>query len=76
LAIDTLLEQIAGAEISSDTTLLRELIAAIRPNKASNVALASDRLRALCFLLSTKPEYAAALRQYLIAVVSERKLVI
>lgn len=75
MAIDTLLEQIAGAEISSDTTLLRELIAAIRPNKASNVALASDRLRALCFLLSTKPEYAAALRQYLIAVVSERKLV-
>ena len=75
MAIDTLLEQIAGAEISSDTTLLRELIAAIRPNKASNIALASDRLRALCFLLSTKPEYAAALRQYLIAVVSERKLV-
>ncbi|TDK61354.1 recombinase [Sapientia aquatica] len=73
--MDTLLEQIAGAEISSDTTLLRELIAAIRPNKASNIALASDRLRALCFLLSTKPEYAAALRQYLIAVVSERKLV-
>ena len=58
-----------------DITLLRELVAAIRPNQANDITLASDRLHALCYMLTSHPRYATALRSYLFNIISTRKIV-
>lgn len=74
MSIDAILEQIASSPLTPDTTCLRELVDAIRPKRATQIDLATDRLRALCHLLEKRPEFATALRQYLVEIVSTRKV--
>jgi site-specific recombinase len=73
--MEFLLNRIVTNAASSDTELLRELIAEIRPKQANDIAFATDRLHVLCFLLTSKPRFAAALRRYLLNVISTRKIV-
>jgi len=75
LSLEIILDQIAAAPESSDAKYLRELIAAIRPKRAGQISLATDRIRALCHLLTSQPHYATALRHYLADVISNRKVV-
>jgi len=82
VSIEFLLNRIVISVASSvtvadiaNTELLRELIAEIRPKQADDIASATDQLHVLCFLLISKPRYAAALRRYLFSVISTRKLV-
>lgn len=75
MSIERVLERITSAPISSDTLLLRELVVALRPDKASDTALATERLHALCFILTSQPDSASALRNYLLAVIEHRQLV-
>ncbi|PRC93240.1 site-specific recombinase [Solimicrobium silvestre] len=74
MSIDFILEQIANTPTSSDTELIRDLVAAIRPKHADNIELATDRLHALSFKLTAQPKYAVALRNYLFELVSSRKI--
>ncbi len=75
MPVDEVLKRIANTRTTSDTALLQELINALRPQSENDIDQAADRLRALCFVLSCKPEHAIALRKYLTAVVSSRKMV-
>ncbi|MCD6027303.1 MAG: hypothetical protein K0R08_1822 [Solimicrobium sp.] len=73
--MEFLLSSIVSESNSSDTQLLRELIAEIRPKRADDFASAAAHLRALCYLLTSQPHYAAALRQYLFNIITSRKIV-
>ena len=75
MSFDTLLRGIASNPTSSDPQFLRDLVNAIRPKKATDFGLVTDRLRALSFLLTSQPSYAQALRSYLNSVVASRKMV-
>jgi len=81
MTIDRILEQIAEVQHSADSpagadpTLLRELVDAVRPARASQTDYATTRLRELCYLLKTQSRYADALRTYLIEVIRSRKAV-
>jgi site-specific recombinase len=75
VSIEFLLNRIVTNATSSDTELLRELIAEIRPKQANDIASATDRLHVLCFLLTSQPRFAAALRRYLLNIISTRKIV-
>lgn len=75
MSIEFLLDRIVTNAASTDTGLLRELIAEIRPDRADDIASATDHLHVLCYLLTSQPRYAAALRRYLLNVISTRKLV-
>ena len=66
---------IVNAANTANTELLRELIAEIRPKQADDILLATERLHVLCYLLTSQPRYAAALRHYLFAIISTRKIV-
>lgn len=75
MSIEPVLNRIVINPTSTDTELLRELIAEIRPKRADDIATATDHLHVLCYLLTSRPRYASALRRYLFSVVSARKLV-
>jgi len=71
--LERVLAQIAAEKTSSDPQLLRELIAAIRPRPAGKTDVATERIQALCYLLTCNPSYASALRHYLVEIVACRK---
>lgn len=73
MSIETILEQIAATPNTSDATNLRGLVAVLRPKRASQFNVATERIHALCHLLHSQPHYAEALRNYLVCVVSARK---
>ena len=73
MPIESVLAQIAAEKTSSDPQLLCELIAAIRPRAAGKPEIATERIHALCYLLTTHPDYASALHRYLIEIVACRK---
>lgn len=75
MSIEFILTRIATNAASSDTELLRELIAEIRPKQADDFVSATDRIHVLCFLLTSQPRYAAALRRYFLNIISSRKIV-
>lgn len=75
MSIEFILSRIVTNADSSEIDLLRELIAAIRPKRANDIELATDRLHVLCYLLSAQPHYATALRRYLFNIISTRKMV-
>jgi len=74
LSLETILEQIAATPDSTESTFLIQLVAELRPKRANQVQLATERIQALCFILLSHPHYATALRNYLMAVVSSRKI--
>ncbi len=53
----------------------RALIAALRPERITDVQRATDNVRALCFVLRQHRSWRLALRQYLINLIGKRKLV-
>ena len=59
----------------NDIGYLRALIALIRPEHPNNVERATGNLRALCYVLRQHPAWRTTLRQYLIQVITTRKLV-
>jgi len=74
LSLETILEQIAATPDSAESRLLIELVAELRPKRANQIQLATDRIQALCFILASNPHFATALRNYLVEVVSSRKM--
>lgn len=74
MPIEHILGHIADYPDSPDADNLRTLVAALRPPRANQVEIATERIRALCHLLHTHPHYTTALRQYLIGVVTTRKV--
>ncbi|MEB0137444.1 MULTISPECIES: site-specific recombinase [unclassified Undibacterium] len=64
-----------AAPHSNDIALLRDLVAAIRPQQAHDSQRATDNLRALCYVLHTHPDWRQALRHYLIQILVSRQLV-
>ena len=75
MSLESLLDDIASTPLSSDVTLLRQLVSAIRPARANQIDVATNRLYALNFLLKSHPHYATALRNYLAQLVSSRQSV-
>ena len=59
----------------NDIRYARALIALIRPQEASDGQRATDNLRALCYVLRQNPSWRTSLRQYLIQMITSRKLV-
>ncbi len=74
MSIELLLERIAVRPTPGGAELLRELIAAIRPKRATDSASATEKLQALSFMLISRPHYAKALRHYLFTFISSRKI--
>ena len=68
-----LLERITADPASNDMRALSELVALIRPPKPDQGAVATARLRTLIQLLNGNPVHAAALRHYLLHVLSQRR---
>ena len=62
--MEKLLEQLCTTPLSRDIGPLRALIAQLRPKRANDVAEATRNLQALIYLLTSKPRYASALREY------------
>ncbi len=75
MSLESLLDSIASTPLSPDVTLLRQLVAAIRPEKANQTHVATNRLNALIFLLKSHPHYATALGNYVSGLVSSRQSV-
>lgn len=79
LSLDHILHAIATAEETSQQvppiSLLRDLVAALRPRKINDAEEATDHIRALCFALKQHPDWARALRHYLVQIFVSRKLV-
>ncbi|MCE3261869.1 MAG: hypothetical protein K0R43_948 [Pseudoduganella sp.] len=75
MMMDNVLARIRATEPARDISLLRELVAALRPARAGDLQQATDRLRALTHLLSSQPAWAHGLREYLAQVIGQRKLV-
>lgn len=73
--IETTLQHIADAAPTRDVEPLRSLVKRLRPRKSGNVVEARRNLEMLIRLLDERPAYAAALRDYLMRVISTRKLV-
>ncbi len=79
LSLDTILAEI---NLSLNTTpsfndarCLRALIALIRPQRPDDVQRATDNLRVLCYVLQQNSVWRKSLRQYLVQVITTRKLV-
>ena len=79
MSLDTILAEITlslnTTPSFNDARCLRALIAFIRPQRPDDVQRATDNLRALCYVLRQNPLWRKALRQYLVQVVTTRKLV-
>lgn len=75
MMMDNVLARIAATAPSRDISLLRELIATLRPERTGDLQQATNRLRALSHLLSTQQDLAQGLRDYLAEVIGGRKLV-
>lgn len=72
--MDDILEKISATGSSNNVALLQALIVILRPEKAVDIEQATSNLRALTYLLHNRPEYAAALRDYLTTLIVSRKL--
>jgi site-specific recombinase len=70
-----ILEQLCSHPATRDIEPLRILLAALRPQRAEDIVQATGNLLTLIALLGNEPRYAAALRDYLLQVIGERKLV-
>ena len=68
-----LLERITAHPASNDMGALSELVALIRPSRPNQGTVATARLRTLIQLLNGNPRHAAALRHYLLHVLSQRR---
>lgn len=75
MMMDNVLARIAATAPSRDISLLRELVATLRPERTGDLQQATNRLRALSHLLSTQQDLAQGLRDYLAEVIGGRKLV-
>ncbi|HQR03127.1 MAG: site-specific recombinase [Proteobacteria bacterium] len=75
MTLDTLLEGFCLPNAKPDINSIRTLIAALRPRHAHDIELATRNLRALTYLLATRPHLAAALRNTLGTVIGTRRLV-
>ncbi|EGF33447.1 putative site-specific recombinase [Oxalobacteraceae bacterium IMCC9480] len=69
----TLLERITAHPVSDDMGGLAELVALIRPPKPDQGEVATARLRMLIQLIKGNPAHGAALRHYLLHVLSQRR---
>ncbi|WP_050467693.1 site-specific recombinase [Herbaspirillum chlorophenolicum] len=69
------LEKIASAPLSSDLSGISELVACLRPVRKSDPASALGQVLTLTRLLHDNPHYAAALRSYLLHLLSVRRQV-
>jgi len=66
-----ILERLDGD--SHDLGLMVELVAALRPRRASDATSATAQVRTLCQLLKGNPAHAAALRQYVRTLLLSRR---
>jgi site-specific recombinase len=69
------LEKIAAAPLAADLSGFSELVAALRPARKSDPDTAADNVRTLTRLLRDHPHHAAALRSYLMHLLSTRRQV-
>jgi site-specific recombinase len=78
MSIDSILERIVSANREPhphrDISLLRELVAALRPARIEDVGQATDNIRALCYVLKHDRSSKKALSAYLANVMVTRKL--
>ncbi len=76
--MDILLEQLcadASQAVRHDIDPLHALISELRPKRATDISEATRNIRALTYLLESRPELAVALRDHVVAVIGTRKLV-
>ncbi|MBC3871643.1 site-specific recombinase [Undibacterium oligocarboniphilum] len=78
MSLDIILMEITSElQQHPDTSHIRHLqalVATIRPRHARDIAHATDNIRALCFVLQQHPAWRRALLQYLVQVLTSRKL--
>ena len=72
--MDDILQRIYSSKSDHSIVALQALIAHLRPAESTDIEQATRNLRALTYLLFSKPHYASALRDYLSALITSRKL--
>jgi len=79
LSLDSIMAEIhlslTNTPTFSDIRYLRAIIALIRPQQPDDTQRATDNLRALCYVLRQQPAWRKSFRQYLIQIITTRKLV-
>ncbi|HEX2569649.1 MAG TPA: site-specific recombinase [Polyangia bacterium] len=73
--MEAILQRLAVTPDETSIDPLRELVNCLRPHRAHQVEQAIANLQALCYLLEQHPEYRAALRRYLLALLASRRQV-